>query len=513
MTTQRFDRPAEPEKPPATGGGKIAVDPPINAPIPPQRSVWGIVFPIALIVGVVGFIIAMYVSGMRSFGTYGLFGGFMAFGLVGTLIRGRGASNKLSHSELTQYRRKYFADLDDKRDQIEEQRRKQWEHRTYFHWEPTQLVGVAGSKRMWERSARDDEFAVVRVGVGKVALAMQIETPKVQETAAMEPATGHALRKFLIEQQCIDDMPKTIWLRRFPGLSLVGELDEVRAVARAMICQLAAFHSPSDVQIVVVSSAPSQWDWVKWLPHVQHGAQRDGCGERRLLFSSPAKLEAFLDEAEQPRAEWSPPPSGPHGGEGFGALPLRVIIDDHCATPEDWAGLTGKIGYDGTCFVRLAPSVPPPPVAAGAFSARAWVGFSEATTYRLSDGALRKRVPGDEPALFNAARRPGDELDDAFYAKADRMSVLEAEVFSRALARWRAAGVEAVAQTEEEQRTLFDALGIADPERMDLDRLWAPRRTQGREWCRFPVGVDPSGQVVEFDLKEGSQRGMGMHSL
>ena len=106
------------------------------------------------------------------------------------------------------------------------------------------------------------------------------------------------MRKFLIEQEYIDDVPKTIWLRRFPGLSLIGEMDAVRAVARAMICQLAAFHSPADVQIIVVSSAPSQWDWVKWLPHVQHGLARDGCGERRLVFSSPAKLEAFLDEAE-----------------------------------------------------------------------------------------------------------------------------------------------------------------------------------------------------------------------
>ena len=108
------------------------MDPPINAPIPPQRSVWAIVFPIALIVGVVGFIIAMYATGMRSFGTYGLFGGFMAFGLVGTLIRGRGASKKMSHSELTQYRRDYFARLDDVRDEVNTQRRRQWEHRMAF---------------------------------------------------------------------------------------------------------------------------------------------------------------------------------------------------------------------------------------------------------------------------------------------------------------------------------------------------------------------------------------------
>ncbi len=32
----------------------LNVDPPINASIPPQRSVWGIVFPIAMIVGARG---------------------------------------------------------------------------------------------------------------------------------------------------------------------------------------------------------------------------------------------------------------------------------------------------------------------------------------------------------------------------------------------------------------------------------------------------------------------------
>ena len=514
VTTQPFVPPGEPAAPPGTGGGKIAVDPPINAPIPPQRSVWAIVLPITLVVGVVGFIISMYATGMRSFGSYGLFGGMMAFGLVGTLIRGRGASNKMSHSELTSYRRSWFSRLDEVRDEVDVQRHHQWQHRTHFHWEPSRLVGVGGSARMWERSPRSDEFAVVRVGVGKVALAMQIEKPKIPDAAHIEPATGHALRKFLIEQEYIDDVPKTIWLRRFPGLSLIGEMDAVRAVARAMICQLAAFHSPADVQIIVVSSAPSQWDWVKWLPHVQHGLARDGCGERRLVFSSPAKLEAFLDEAEPPRAEWSPPPSGPHGADGGGALPLRVIIDDHCATAEDWAGLTGNSGYDGTCFVRLAPSVPASPASAGGFSPRTWVGFDSSTTYRLADGVLRKRVAADEPALFNASRRPGDELDDAFYATADQMSLARAEHFARALARWRAPGAAVAAPSSDvERRTLFDALGVADPERMDLDRLWAPRRTQGRDWLRFPVGVDPSGQVVEFDLKEGSQQGMGMHSL
>uniref|UniRef100_UPI0035C9771A hypothetical protein n=1 Tax=uncultured Mycobacterium sp. TaxID=171292 RepID=UPI0035C9771A len=62
MTTQPFVRPGEVVRPPETGGGKIALEPPIVAPIPPPRSVWGIVLPIVLVVGVVGLIVAMYVS-------------------------------------------------------------------------------------------------------------------------------------------------------------------------------------------------------------------------------------------------------------------------------------------------------------------------------------------------------------------------------------------------------------------------------------------------------------------
>ena len=107
-----------------------------------------------------------------------------------------------------------------------------------------------------------------------------------------------------------------------------------------------------------------------------------------------------------------------------------------------------------------------------------------------------------------------DELDDAFYAKADQLSITAAERFARAMARFRASGgVTTVTDSGHQQRTLLDAVGVRDPRHLDVDRLWSPRRSQGPEWMRFPVGLDDSGQVVDLDLKEGSQQGMGMHSL
>jgi DNA segregation ATPase FtsK/SpoIIIE-like protein len=357
------------------------VEPPIAAPVPPPRSIWGIVLPIGLIVGVLGFLIAMYVSGQRSLATgFAIFPLIMLMSMGGMLFRGRGAAQKMPWSQLEQYRREYFARLDEVREEVQEAARKQWQHREHSHWPPSDLISVAGSPRMWERRPGDPEFGVVRLGTGRVELAMTIDKPQIAAASKIEPATGHALRKFLLEQRHVRGMARVLWLERSPGISLVGEMDGVRGIARSMICQLAAFHSPADLQIMIVTSAPERWDWVKWLPHCQHPEARDGCGERRLVFTSPAGLEAFAGDELLDRKEWMPPASGLHGGPDPSAPPLWVIVDDHCGAAEDWAGATGKRGVGRVCFLRLAPEV--------GFG----VGFDPDTTYRLSGGVLRKKV-------------------------------------------------------------------------------------------------------------------------
>ncbi|MFZ0833806.1 MAG: FtsK/SpoIIIE domain-containing protein, partial [Mycobacterium sp.] len=102
---------------------------------------------------------------------------------------------------------------------------------------------------------------------------------------------------------------------------------------------------------------------------------------------------------------------------------------------------------------------------------------------------------------------------DAFYAVADSMSVEEAERFARTLASWRPVGAASVVSTDGPARDLLEVLGIRDARKLDVDRLWSARRTQNRLWMRFPIGLDPAGEIVELDLKETSQYGMGMHSV
>ena len=92
MTTHSFVRPGEPVRAPQTGGGKMELDAPIVAPVPPPRSIWGLLLPVALIVGVFGLIVVMYASGARQLaGGFGLFGGMAAFSAIGMVVRNRGA--------------------------------------------------------------------------------------------------------------------------------------------------------------------------------------------------------------------------------------------------------------------------------------------------------------------------------------------------------------------------------------------------------------------------------------
>ena len=106
-----------------------------------------------------------------------------------------------------------------------------------------------------------------------------------------------------------------------------------------------------------------------------------------------------------------------------------------------------------------------------------------------------------------------EELDDAFYAVADSLSIEDAERFARSLAPWRPVGAATAVTTDGPARDLLEVLGIRDARKLDVDRLWSARRTQNRLWMRFPIGLDPTGEVVELDLKETSQYGMGMHSV
>ena len=47
---------------------------------------------------------------------------------------------------------------------------------------------------------------------------MTIDKPQIAAASKIEPATGHALRKFLLEQRHVRGMARVVWLERNPGI-------------------------------------------------------------------------------------------------------------------------------------------------------------------------------------------------------------------------------------------------------------------------------------------------------
>ena len=94
----------------------------------------------------------------------------------------------------------------------------------------------------------------------------------------------------------------------------------------------------------------------------------------------------------------------------------------------------------------------------------------------------------------------------------DRMTVEQIAGLARHLAPFRLSTQTVSAEAPLEQSMeLPDLLGIGDAANVDPRVNW--RKRPNRERLRIPLGVGPDGSVIELDIKESAQEGMGPHGL
>jgi type VII secretion protein EccCa/type VII secretion protein EccCb len=476
---------------------RVAVAPPLALPEREPRNILLMIALPALLVGIIGTLVVMYTSGVRSLQS----GFFPMIGLVGfgaLMFSGRfGRGRRISWGEQEKQRRMYLRQLDDDRDEVQRAAQEQRHSQLFVHGDPQELDTVIGGPRMWERRPADADFLDVRLGIGVQSAAdsaVSLQWPEVPVGEELEPVTGRALRDFILEQSKIRGIGKVLSLRSRPGFSFVGEdPDELHAFMRAVLCSLAVYHSPNDIKLMVVTRHPELWSWLVWLPHNQHDEMFDACGLRRLVFTSPTELEDALDSElhRKGRGPWTPPSgSSPttmgspmEAASGSALGPHWVIVDDNVGTPEQWEGITGQKGMAGITVLRLAsrPGI--------------GVGFSdEEERFGLREGRLRHR--------------------GAFYAVADMLAESTADRYGRALARWSPMTAGELSETDSQGGELLRALGITDPRRLDVDRLWAESRGRGDpRWAMVPVGVKPGGELQYVILRAKDFGGFGFHSV
>ncbi|MGW1837631.1 type VII secretion protein EccCa [Streptomyces sp. NPDC002067] len=391
---------------------------------------------------------------------------------VAMLVRHR----RGTQGQLADMRRDYLKHLAKIRRSVAETARLQRDAQFYLHPAPEQLWAlVAEGGRTWERRIGDDDFAQIRGGLGSQQLATPLIAPETAPADELEPLTAGALSRFLTTHDTVDGLPLAISLRAFYHVTVGGEEESVRALARALVASLAALHSPDDL-IVGIAAAPDtapRWEWAKWLPHVQ-GENTDGAGSGRLITTGAADLDELLGRPLEGRPRFQP------DGPPLLDRPHLVVVLDGTAPPPTSTLATAE-GIQGVTVIELVPG--------------RITGALGGLSIDVHPGSLRLES--------------GQGL--VYEGTPDRLSPEAAEALALQLAPLHPAPGGDPDEPLLANLEFTDLLDLGDPGSVDTSLTWRPRSRAER--LRVPIGVGEGGTPVLLDLKEAAQEGMGPHGL
>ncbi|MEH0419142.1 FHA domain-containing protein [Streptomyces sp. B21-083] len=204
------------------------------------------------------------------------------------------------------------------------------------------LTALGPGPRLWERGPGHPETLTVRLG-----------------TADRAAPDGSGL---------LPAVPVTAGLREVGALGLAGPRARLAGLARAVVAQLTALHSPEALEIVLISTDRSrtpeertaEWAWLGWLPHLRPGHGQD-C---RLLLAydreqATARADELLRRLEDHDAEAAAKsPAGPAeangepdvsapGDRGAARRPSWARDDDPAESADGFAGPYTVVVVDG----------------------------------------------------------------------------------------------------------------------------------------------------------------------
>jgi DNA segregation ATPase FtsK/SpoIIIE, S-DNA-T family len=472
---RRSPRLATPKMP----GGEVHLEPPPEIPRVIPGNIVQKILPLVMIVAVLGMVAFVFTTGdAKSNPVFLLFPIMMLVSTVGMFAGGRGRGQ--AKAEMNEDRKDYLRYLGQMRQRAREAAQEQRAALEWSHPDPGALWSIASSRRMWERRIGDPDFCHVRICRGSQRLATRLVAPQTGPVDELEPITTLALRQFVRAHSLVPDLPISLSVRGFAAVGIGGEHAPSRGLVRAMVAQLATFHTPEDLLIAVVTAGRSKadWEWVKWLPHVQHPSLVDGVGPRRMMAASLAQIEELLGEQLRDRPRFAR--NAPTHGDG----PHIVIVVDG----GEITGAEQIIVEEGLAGVTL-------------------IDLSDSLGTLITRRGLQLAIEG---SAIGARAAAGIEL----FGTTDSLGVAQAEAVARTLCPYRIGGPESEDADEPllGNSGLLELLGLpADPRAFDVTQAWRPRPIRDR--LRVPIGIGECGQPVELDIKEAAQEGMGPHGL
>ncbi|WP_441961714.1 type VII secretion protein EccCa [Mycolicibacterium houstonense] len=314
----------EPIRTPRATGGLTLAEPPsrevlIDAPPALPRhtpvSLLTRLLPLALVVAMAG-MIAVYVTSGAAAGRgpgFMMFPVIMIMSALGTVAYSLKTGGRAT--ELHRDRCEYLRYLDGIDAAAGHTAHSQWQELNRAHPEPGQLWTLAGGDLMWNREPGAPDFGEVRIGVGERPLTTRLVAATSAPGHDVDPVTSSALAQLIRRRSRVADVPITVNLRGLGHLGVSGPPGAVRALMRAVVCQLATAHGPHHLQIAAVLDAATarDWDWLKWLDH----HWQPGCdGEPEILrfrtlsalpaAEPPVHTVVIVDSAAAPVADPGP---------------------------------------------------------------------------------------------------------------------------------------------------------------------------------------------------------------
>ncbi|WP_367042455.1 FHA domain-containing protein [Streptomyces sp. Je 1-332] len=366
------------------------------------------------------------------------------------------------------------------------------------------LTALGPGPRLWERGPGHPEALAVRLGT--------------VDRAAPD------------ERGLLPAVPVTVSLREAGALGLAGPRERLTGLARAVVAQLAALHSPDALEIVLLSTdrarpAPeraAEWSWLGWLPHLRptHGQDcrlllaydREQAAARtgellRRLDDHVADRASVTDSSGGTSPDLDP---GPDPGPGPGPRTVVVVDGDpgSAGLREAVVRLTREgaaAGIHVVCLAETPAASPASPV-----SATYEAACSVAPAFRAC-GAVAL-LSGDVATALRLLRTvDGQPAGRGTVAAVDAVSQAWAERFARALAPFRTDGSPGdgharVSAPLPQMARLLDELGLARATPASLMARWAAAADDsdalgGRAWT--VLGAGPRGPVVVDLTSEG----------
>ncbi|MCO5994322.1 type VII secretion protein EccCa [Actinoallomurus rhizosphaericola] len=480
MSFVLFRRPMR-RRPPEMPEGELTLQEPPTMPetVPDNSAVWTYL-PMALMSVAMVMMYMTRGSGARnSFLPLAL--GLMVLAAGGMMVGQSMRKSGERKQKLKGARRDYLRYLSQTRRKVrtavhDQQRALAWRHPA-----PQTLWSMVGTTRMWERRPSDPDFAETRLAVGDQKLGLRLSPTTTKPVQDLEPLTAHALRGFIRAYSTVPDQPTAVYLQSWARVLFRGDEAQIRGAVRAMVAQLAVFHSPDDLWIAlcVAPERLAEWEWVKWLPHNLNPHDSDAAGQIRMIASDFPELEGMLG------AEfWERPTYDPEAMPGR-EEPYAVLIVDGGTIPAGHA-------LDGPGMRNVVV-----------------LDLSGALTWRPGRTTLRLDVGDGEIRLVRTDRERKEQL--TLLGRPDALGVPTATALARRVAPYRlGVGSE---RTEPLSATtdLATLLGIPDLYRHDPHTLW--RKRTAAERLKVPIAVGADGKPVELDIKESAQGGTGPHGM